>query len=419
MSQYKTYTELTDFGPYITKLILELPCQVKEHELTTNTFHVYAESREADGSIVIRKDRKTGFETQLKGYPQILAAYPCDSDGKHTRSGSFAALELREEYLNKRVAGNVMASRWLENFYRITQLQDLPGQENGSAVNGLVFDTCSGDVCPQLAGWQDGISKHPTLPLQYGYFTPDCSEKAPLVVWLHGAGEGGNTVKIAYTGNKVTAISAPDIQKKLGGAAWVLVPQCPTVWMDDGVEQLGRSNRSIYTEPLKALIDEFIAQHKELIDEKRIYIGGLSNGGFMTVRMLLDYPGFFAGAIAVCTPFFVENITEQVAQTLKTVPLWLVHCKKDSIVLPMETAIPLYQRLKAAGAENIHFTLFDRVIDLSGRYREPDGRSRESFGHGVWIHAYNDDCTVDWDGMRVLEQGLPVTMWEWLGCQSK
>ena len=115
----------------------------------------------------------------------------------------------------------------------------------------------------------------------------------------------------------------------------------------------------------------------------------------------------------------MENITEQVAQTLKTVPLWLVHCKKDSIVLPMETAIPLYQRLKAAGAENIHFTLFDRVIDLSGRYREPDGRSRESFGHGVWIHAYNDDCTVDWDGMRVLEQGLPVTMWEWLGCQSK
>lgn len=44
---------------------------------------------------------------------------------------------------------------------------------------------------------------------------------------------------VAYTGNKVAALSWPDIQRKLGGAAYILTPQCPTVWMDDGVEKLG------------------------------------------------------------------------------------------------------------------------------------------------------------------------------------
>ena len=53
MLRYKTYTEMTDFGPYITKLILELPERVRAGELTDTTFHVYAECHEADGSVML------------------------------------------------------------------------------------------------------------------------------------------------------------------------------------------------------------------------------------------------------------------------------------------------------------------------------------------------------------------------------
>ena len=152
MLRYKTYTEMTDFGPYITKLILELPERVRAGELTDTTFHVYAECREADGSVVIRTERKSGRKALLKGYPKVLRAYPCTSDGVRCAAGDFAAIDLQEEYLNKRVAGDLLASRWLENFYRITQLHDIPGQLDGNAVNGLVYDTCAGDICPQLSG---------------------------------------------------------------------------------------------------------------------------------------------------------------------------------------------------------------------------------------------------------------------------
>ncbi len=410
-------TEMTDFGPYITKLILDLPCTVRASDVDGDAFHVYAECREENGELVVRKDKKTGAKVLMKGYPKILRAYPCDDAGTQQPSGNHAALELAEEYLNKRIAGDLMGSRWLTNRYRVTQLRDLPG-EDGQPENGMVFDQCAGDLCPHLEGWADSVSSHSQMPLRYGFYTPRVQEKAPLVVWLHGAGEGGTDPKIAYTGNRVTAISSPGIQKKLGGAAWVLVPQSPTVWMDDGGEKLGRSNRSIYAEPLMYLIQEFIQQHEDLVDKNRIYIGGLSNGGFMTVRMLADYPGFFAGAIAVCAPFYQENISEELLKNLRNVPLWFVHCKTDTIVPPVECSIPLYWRLKDAGAQNVHFSFFDKLIDLSGRYRESDGRPKEYFGHGVWVHAYNDDCLLDMDGTRVMERGVPVSMWEWLGCQS-
>ena len=189
--------------------------------------------------------------------------------------------------------------------------------------------------------------------------------------------------------------------------------------MPDGVEQLGRSNESIYVKPLKRLIDAFLAECGGRIDESRIYIGGLSNGGFMTVRMLRDHPSFFAGAIAVCAPWYQENITGETLDAVKRTPLWFVHCKTDTLVPLWETALPLYHALKNAGAENVHFTLFDTLEDLSGRYHEPDGRPRQYFGHCVWIHAYNDDCKTDLDGTRVLENGEPVTLWEWLGMQSR
>ena len=271
MQSYKIVTELTDFGPYITKLILDLPCTVRTADVNRDTFHVYAECREEDGKIVIRKDKKTGAAMPMKGYPEILRAYPCNESGICQSSGDHVALDLAEEYLNKRIAGDLMSSRWLTNCYRITQLRDVPGGD-GLPENGLVFDQCAGDLCPQLEGWSDGISSYSQMPLRYGFYAPNVQEKAPLVVWLHGAGEGGTNPQIAYTGNRVTAISSPGIQRKLGGAAWVLVPQSPTVWMDDGEEKLGRSNQSIYTEPLMALIREFLQPHRGLIDEARIYI---------------------------------------------------------------------------------------------------------------------------------------------------
>ena len=430
MATYKTFTTLGDFGPWVSKLILDLPCVVRADEVSPATFNVFCTRREtADGSVLMRREKGAPADSPARpsqGYVEVLAAYPCTEEGAPLPESSYVALEMGEVRVNKRIEGSVMRSRFVVNDYRVTQLVELPDAEG--PVTGLVFDECAGDVCPALAGWHEGVQAEAVdgIRLGYGYYEPSFSpfkrgwneepqpapERAALIVWLHGAGEGGDEIGRAYQGNRVTALSQLQIQRYFGGSAWVLVPQCPTFWMDNGTEQLGRVNESVYVRPLRALIDEFVAAHADRIDPDRIIIGGLSNGGFMTVRMCLDYPDFFAAGIAVCAPFYEENQTPENVVGIARTPLWLVHAKGDELVNPRETSLPLYAKLREAGAE-VHMTYFDHVEDLTGVYREADGRPLHTFSHGVWIHIYNDFCATDLDGSNVIVDGEPVGAWEW------
>lgn len=421
MGSYRTVTRMTDSGPYIVKLVLALEHEVGLNDLDTDTFNVYVERREKNGEILMRRERGAVKALPSVGYQSVRRAYPCDGEGHPVVRGRFAALELAEERLGKRIEGNVLASRYIQNCYRITQLKPLPpAGEEEAPVTGMVFTECMGDICPEREGWAHGSSQHTALPLAFGWFTPSNPEKKklPLVVWLHGAGEGGDDPLVAYTGNRVTALSSPAVQRKLGGAAWILVPQCPTVWMDNGKETLGHVNESIYSEPVKACIDQFIAAHKEEIDTRRVYVAGISNGGFMAVRMLVDYPGFFAAAAPGCQAFFNENLTDAMIASMKDTPIWLTHAKRDELVDPEETSLPLYHRLKSAGADNVHMTYWDEVFDPTGEYTDGAGRPKAYFNHGVWILMLDDACRTDLDGRRVMQDGVPVTLWEWLGRQS-
>ncbi|QWT17212.1 prolyl oligopeptidase family serine peptidase [Collinsella sp. zg1085] len=424
---YTTISTLGDFGPWISSIVLKLPTQVRAADLNPLPFNVYVERHEQDGTLLMRQEAHETRAIPSRGYLDVLTAYPCDAEGRRCAESSYVALELPECRLTKTIEGSVLHSRFVEPQFRITQTATLAGSE---PVCGLVYTTCERSLTPQLKGWNKARMQEAVddIQLEYGYFTPNfCDEKPPfsgfrkqqhkperaaLIIWLHGAGEGGHEVERAYTGNRVTALSQAPIQTYFDGAAWVLVPQCPSFWMDDGDEQLGRSNQSIYSRPLKALIDEFICAHQDQIDPTRIIIGGLSNGGFMTIRMCIDYPDFFAGGLAVCAPFFKENQGAEVLHALHTTPLWFVHAKGDELVNPADTALPLYHALIAQGSR-AHFTYFDRVEDLTGVYREPDGRRKRIFNHGVWIHVYNDFCRTELDGTQVMLNSEPVGIWEW------
>ena len=409
---------MTDNGPFIVKLILELPVSVTGNDVNPDVFNVYTVRKEKNGEVLMRAERGAKKAFPSVGYRDVIKAYPCDEKGKKAYRSTYVALEMNEERLGKRIEGNVLASRYLLNEYRITQIKPIPGEEVD--VTGLVFDTCIEDICPELIGWENGKSSHSTKPLNYGYFTPKNKDnkKLPLVIWLHGAGEGGDDPLVAYTGNRVTSFSNFDMQMKFGGAAYVLVPQSPTVWMDNGVEKLGKSNESIYSEPLKYLIDEFIKEHEDTIDSSRILITGISNGGFMTIRMLVDYPNFFAGACPGCTPYYVNNLGEKDIEILKDVPIWFTHAKKDELVDPYETSLPLYNMLKEAGNDNVHLSYLDEVIDPTGQYKDELGRPQKLFNHGVWIPMLDDAITLDFDGTRVIEGGESVTLYQWLGKQQ-
>lgn len=90
-----------------------------------------------------------------------------------------------------------------------------------------------------------------------------------------------------------------------------------------------------------------------------------------------------------------------------------------SAVPPDSSPLPIVRRLKAAGAENVHISLFEHIVDQSGLFKDSEGRPYEYSGHFSWVYAYNDFCMYDLNGTRVLHEGRPVTLWRWLGLQRK
>ena len=128
--------------------------------------------------------------------------------------------------------------------------------------------------------------------------------KNPLIIWLHGAGEGGTEVDIALLGNDVTNLGEDKIQSyfktdTLAGA-YVLAVQTPTFWMDNGEGGQGDGmNDSIYTEVLMKTIEKYVTDNTD-IDENRIYLGGCSNGGYLTMKMALNYKDYFSSYYPVC-----------------------------------------------------------------------------------------------------------------------
>lgn len=250
-------------------------------------------------------------------------------------------------------------------------------------------------------------------------------DNTPLIIWLHGAGEGGLDTTIAVLGNNVSNLIKENIQSNFGkNGAFVLVPQAPTMWMDfDGksiynntVDNSG--GHSFYEESLMGLIEHFVAMNPT-IDAKRIYIGGCSNGGYMTVKMVMDHPDYFAAAFPAAEAYSVDWLTEERIDAIKLFPMWLTHAQNDPIVEISRDHIPLdnysnalFDRLVASGNKNVHYSLFNDVVDTSGIYFDADGKPFAYHGHWSWIYTLNNYC-------KMTINGKEITLFEWLSEQKK
>lgn len=251
--------------------------------------------------------------------------------------------------------------------------------------------------------------------LHAAYYAPDQREKGkkyPLIVWLHGAGEGGTDVSITLLGNKVTSLAAEEIQSYFGDA-YVLCPQTPTVWMNangtpyDILSPSCKNKSSQYTAECKQVIDDFIAAHSD-IDTDRIYLGGCSNGGYMTINMLLAYPHFFAAAYPTCEAYNDSWLSDDQIALLAKTPLWFTAARTDTTVPPEQHAVPTVRRLREAGASDVHFSYFDNVVDTTGAYTDKDGTPYQYNGHWSWIYVFNDTCS-DKD---------ESSLWKWIAKQT-
>jgi predicted peptidase len=175
----------------------------------------------------------------------------------------------------------------------------------------------------------------------------------PLVMFLHGAGERGDNL------NLVQKHGPPKLIEAGLEFPFILVsPQCPkdSWWTRE-------------LEPLKLLLDSLLKTYK--VDKKRVYLTGLSMGGFGTFHLAGLYPKYFAALAPICGGghgSFAEN--------LKTIPTWAFHGDADEIV-PVQESQRMIRAIKKAGG-NAKLTTYKGV------------------GHDSWTQTYDNPKFYEW-----------------------
>ncbi len=184
------------------------------------------------------------------------------------------------------------------------------------------------------------------------------SEKYPLVLFLHGAGErGDDNQKQLVHGSKLFL----DSKNRKEFPCFAVFPQCKkeTYWSN---AEIDRSSNPIALkfqnggEPTLAMdvVMELLSELLEnpQVDKDRVYVIGLSMGGMGTLEIISRMPNTFAAAIPICGGGNLEA-----TENYKHVPLWVIHGAKDDVVKP-QLSVDIVNTLLNKGAYP-KFTLYD------------------------------------------------------------
>lgn len=197
-----------------------------------------------------------------------------------------------------------------------------------------------------------------TLKCGYLMFLPENygneHQRWPLIVFLHGAGARGNDPQ------KVKRRHGPPkiVEKQKDFPFIVVSPQCPKddFWSDR-------------VEVLINLLDDIVARYK--VDTERIYLTGLSMGGYGTWSLAYEYPERFAAIAPIC-----GGGKRFMAPKLKDIPIWVFHGAKDEAV-PLEESERMVDAIRKHGG-NVKLTIYPNA------------------GHDSWTQTYDNQQLYDW-----------------------
>ena len=204
-----------------------------------------------------------------------------------------------------------------------------------------------------------------TIGTDYLLFLPKGYEakgdkRWPLMLFLHGAGERGSDLK------KVAVHGPPKLVKTRPDFPFILVsPQCPTdqTWSD---------------ETLLALLDHVIKEHK--VDTNRVYLTGLSMGGYGSWSLGVKHPERFAAIAPICGGGETINVllsSRAKSAALKSLGIWAFHGAKDPVV-KLEESERMVAALKKAGVKEVELTVY------------PEAQ------HDSWTDTYANEKLFDW-----------------------
>ena len=185
-----------------------------------------------------------------------------------------------------------------------------------------------------------------SLPADYG----QGRKRWPLVLFLHGAGESGSDLKLVKTHGP------PKIVETKGPFPFILIsPQCP--------------GRGWNVDVLNAFLDDLVRKYR--VDKDRVYLTGLSMGGYGTWALAAAHPEKFAAIAPIC-----GGGSQADASKLAKLPIWVFHGAKDPTV-PIKRSEEMVEALKAAGA-NPKFTVYPEA------------------GHDSWTATYDNPEFYQW-----------------------
>src|ERR1044071_3903827 len=197
----------------------------------------------------------------------------------------------------------------------------------------------------------------------YRVYEPSAPEPLPLILFLHGAGESGTDDVLPTTVGIGPAIDAAPERFP----ALVVFPQASR----------GYGWRGSTPAPAVAALDD--VEERYDVDRGRVYVTGISMGGYGTWLLALQQPERFAAIVPVCGGLDRTSSTlsfPQAAQRLASLPQWVFHGDADDII-PVQTSRAMVRALRAAGAEV--------------RYTEYPGVQ-----HNSWDRAYAEPELMPW-----------------------
>lgn len=223
-------------------------------------------------------------------------------------------------------------------------------------------------------GFYRHIAGHDTLP--YRLYRSSAAEQQtdslPLLVFLHGAGERGNDNRSQLS------ICVPFFVSDSVSSRFpflLLCPQCPTDqrwvntdWRLDSHQM--ELQPTVQMAGVFDLIDRLVTTGS--VDPSRIYIAGISMGGFGVWDALQRRPHTFAAAIAICgggDPAYAERLIN--------IPIKIFHGERDRLVKPIRSRA-MYDAITAAGGRKASLTLYPHL------------------GHLCWNEALSSAGLFDW-----------------------
>jgi predicted peptidase len=190
--------------------------------------------------------------------------------------------------------------------------------------------------------------------LSYALHIPEnTKEKKPLIVFLHGSGEKGTDIEKVKIHGPFKYLKTHNLD------AYVLAPQCP-------------ENEYWDSEVLHRLILKI--QKEYSIDTNRIYLTGLSMGGWGAWNLAFTHPDTFAALVPIAG--FVDRVPMVENCKIASIPIRIFHGLLDNVV-DVNYSIAIYKKIKTCNA-NIELTIFDDA------------------NHDSWSRVYDNKEIYDW-----------------------